>query len=237
MATLIPQNPIQEPVSNPTPVSEPKAKDYKLIAVGLVVILILLSSTIYLGYQNYQLRKQIAQIQTSLSPSPTPTATTDPTANWKTYEDKENNFSIDYPSNWDVQKTTDNLISIDLTSHEGISVGGITIDPINYRKITIPIKSGIEIYNNKLLAGKDSGSTGVSTISIHNGETPIIGGEKAVKAFQVGGMDEITLYFFVHNGKLFTIETISYYDSTREQNKDIENQYSQILSTFRFVRN
>ncbi|MEK7112845.1 MAG: hypothetical protein AAB875_06050 [Patescibacteria group bacterium] len=88
----VPIAPTPEPVPTPQ-----KPKNFLLIGM-VALVLILIASTGYLAFQNYQLRKQISQLQ--ISPVPTSTATPDPTANWKTYINSEYKYSIKYPPDW-----------------------------------------------------------------------------------------------------------------------------------------
>ena len=72
-------------------------KSFPVLTLLLILVLILsLAGTGYLAYQNMQLTKQIAEIKTS----PTPVATVDPTADWKTYTNSFYNFQLRYPQNW-----------------------------------------------------------------------------------------------------------------------------------------
>lgn len=64
-------------------------------------ILLLSSSTAYLGYQNMQLQKQIMEFQKPISyPTPTLTPTRYPMDNWKTYTNTKYNFLVKYPGNF-----------------------------------------------------------------------------------------------------------------------------------------
>ncbi len=87
----------EPPVTPPIP-----GKPNKLLIVLIVLSLLLLGTTGYLAYQNYQLRQQLAQVQTQPSPSPTsvptssPSPTPDPTADWETYRNEEYRFSFKY---------------------------------------------------------------------------------------------------------------------------------------------
>lgn len=86
------------------------------ILISLIPILIGIAS--YFGYQNYQLKQRLTVQQSTSSPalianSPMPSvstvATTDPTANWKTYQDDIYKFSFKYPSDWKLNCTNTNL--------------------------------------------------------------------------------------------------------------------------------
>lgn len=89
------------PVSETPQVSQPpkSAGDNHWITIASMALFVLMSLTIvgFLYYQNQQLKDMLAKYQTvQTSPSPSPIATTDPTANWKTYTDKVVGFK--YPS-------------------------------------------------------------------------------------------------------------------------------------------
>lgn len=80
-------------------VEEPKKKfgAVRLIVLGFVFILVLGA----LGISSYLLASHsktisLTQKQLTLQPTPTP----NPTANWQTYTDPQNGFSLKYPQNW-----------------------------------------------------------------------------------------------------------------------------------------
>jgi hypothetical protein len=64
------KNPIQEPVINPVPVSTPPLSNNRLIITFSILVVILISFTAFLGYQNYQLRKQQTIINKNATPTP-----------------------------------------------------------------------------------------------------------------------------------------------------------------------
>lgn len=109
-----PQPPITTtPVPAP-PVAPQKPKNNSFLIVLLSVSLLLATSLAgFFALQTQKLAKQLAQIQTSvsLSPSPTeaPTAestpTPDPTANWKMYTNTKYKFELKYPTNLPSFKT------------------------------------------------------------------------------------------------------------------------------------
>lgn len=63
-----------------------------IILLGITIIAVLVGGV--LVYTNY------SNNQSKLNPQPTPTSTSDETANWKTYTNKKYGFSFKYPSNW-----------------------------------------------------------------------------------------------------------------------------------------
>ena len=80
---------------NPEP---PKDNHWITIVSMAMFVLLSLTAVAFLYYQNQQLKSMLASYQTPVV-SPTPTATTDPTANWKTYSNSTYVFSLKYPSN------------------------------------------------------------------------------------------------------------------------------------------
>lgn len=64
----------------------------------IILVLIALAVVGYFGYKNYWPKLQ------TLVVSPTPTATDDPTANWKTYTNTAYGFSFKYPSDLKVEQ-------------------------------------------------------------------------------------------------------------------------------------
>lgn len=91
-------SPIQTPVR--------PQKTFPLLPILLsVLILFLLGSTIFLAYQNMQLQKQIALLQTAPTPTPRPSESPpqDPTANWKTYTNSAYGYTLQYSDTWTLQ--------------------------------------------------------------------------------------------------------------------------------------
>src|SRR5258706_6434404 len=87
--------------NNPTSPTIPAIKSLNnnsLIGVLIVLVLILLGATGFLAYQNYLLRQQVTKSQVSTYSSPSPSSTTDETANWKEYVSSKFGFSFKYPA-------------------------------------------------------------------------------------------------------------------------------------------
>ncbi|MCX6792105.1 MAG: hypothetical protein NT149_03660 [Candidatus Gottesmanbacteria bacterium] len=107
-STIPPQPPTPTPTNSPqppptqpiTPIPPAPVKPKSNLLPVLIVILLLLSlgAAGFLVYQNRQLKQQISHVQPTPTPLITPIITPDPTANWKTYVDKMNRFSFQYPS-------------------------------------------------------------------------------------------------------------------------------------------
>jgi len=138
------QNPIPEPNDLPPmngnlqtpPVTEPtnpplsmKSKNNWLISIVFLVVGILIGVGGILAYQKYVAAKPVAVA------SPTPVATIDPTASWKTYTDPSGQFSLKYPSsvnlNAEAKNSTANTLSIQVTP-----VNKITDMPLGFDKAT-----------------------------------------------------------------------------------------------------
>jgi len=96
----------QEPAQPVTQMSEtPKQKSWMVIGLTML-ILILLGTTGFFAYQNYQLKKQVVQKQSTPLPevtkkpeipSPTPTDSSD--RSWETYSSESIGISLEYPQN------------------------------------------------------------------------------------------------------------------------------------------
>jgi hypothetical protein len=94
-----PINPISESPEalNPTPQPPEKSKSSNSLTIISMAIFILMSLgvIVFLYYQNQQLKSMLATYQAQSSP--TPSATADPTANWKTYTNPTKTYSFKYP--------------------------------------------------------------------------------------------------------------------------------------------
>ncbi len=108
------QTPIEPDVPNP---EVKKSGNSITVAAMALFVLLTLSAVAFLYYQNQQLKSMLAlyqnqqlkgmlaSYQTPVSSS-TPVATTDPTADWKTYQDQKYQYLFKYPESW-IDKTDD----------------------------------------------------------------------------------------------------------------------------------
>lgn len=93
-------NPVPEPAltSSQVQIPQPKTK-FPIVYIALSLLtIVLLVSTAFLYYQNMQLKNMVASYQSQPVVSPTPIATTDPTADWKTYKNVALGFELKYPT-------------------------------------------------------------------------------------------------------------------------------------------
>ena len=96
-----PEIQIQSPVTpqQPTPVPTvevPKPKNNYSVIIFSALLVMMTGVVAFLGYQNWQLQKQVATLQSI--PSPSSTATADPTADWK--EITSANWTLKIPNDW-----------------------------------------------------------------------------------------------------------------------------------------
>jgi hypothetical protein len=105
-----------------------------------IFILFSLGVVIFLYYQNQQLKNMLANYQVQPIASPTPTATSDQTANLKTYTDSKGVFEFKYPETSDVKVFNSGSISVDdkvtivIKNKSNLSVGN-TSQPITINGI------------------------------------------------------------------------------------------------------
>lgn len=102
------EQPTQQPETTTPP--EEKKPSNLLIIILLILLIISLGISGFLTYQNYKLKQQITQLPTT--PSPTTTATTNFTTNWKAYTNPEYNYTIKYPSNYILDELYPKYVSI-----------------------------------------------------------------------------------------------------------------------------
>jgi hypothetical protein len=125
-------NQTQQPAnSNPVQPVEPRSKTSPLIPLLITIIIILSATSIFFGIQTINLNKQIEAFKIGYqvaSNSPSPIATTDPTADWKTYTDSKTNLSFKYPDNLTATDLENGVIRfIDENNNVKFSLTGINI--------------------------------------------------------------------------------------------------------------
>lgn len=235
-------SPISEPVSSPVSASVPAQQNNSnwLILLFSVLVLLLLASTGYLYYQNQQLKNILTSYQTqpAISPtpvsyqSPSPSATTDATANWKTYTNNQAGFELRYPM--DKFKLTENptkLVSIVLPP-EGDN--WLYID-ISTDKLTEPVTVEDWVTNNwpnqDKSVRKDIKIDGLSAIIFDGGNIEPKSNKYMfiIKGNNIIQLSAHYLNFLMNQGGVKN----PYYDQTKELwISDID----QILSTFKVTQ-
>jgi len=212
------QNPTPEPTLTPVQVSEPTTKFPIMHLVLSLFILVLLASTVFLCYQNRQLKNMLAsyQAQPAVSPTPTvyqspiPATTADPTANWKTYTDSKYNYSFKYPD-------TETIKITDYTGELS------TISLINTKT---------KLEDLVFYVGTTDESTGYSKNDTnYTKSTTNIGGLDATRvSLPMGQNPPQELVFFTNNGKYYHFQFI--WDG---KDQTALTTFDQILSTFKFT--
>lgn len=94
----------EPPVTSQPPTPGQKSNSITIISLG-VFILLCLGAVAFFYNQNQQLKKMLANYQNQVATSPTPTATPDPTANWKTYSYSKFNYSFRIPANYVISES------------------------------------------------------------------------------------------------------------------------------------
>ena len=206
----------QQPAAIPPPVK----KSPLLILAGSSVIILLAVSGL-LAYQNLKLQQQIVTLQTQPTPTPslTPTPTTDPTANWKTYTDKNEKISFSYPENWQLLEDqggtyiTDNDKKIQLRTTGG---------PKN-----LTIKEDLHNYLEKQT------SYGTQDLGyITEKQVKVDGANGWYANIKISALNQEDLIVFIENKNLADRYTGLWLTNTSAQDQAI---FDQILSTFKFI--
>lgn len=152
--------PTEVPVVPTTPV----AKKFPLATIFISLILVLcLAIAGYFYWQNTRLKSQL-----TTQPTPTPVASTDPTANWKSYVHPTYKYEFKYPPTWSVvvSKNASANVFFGLTANPMTGVGGVEIremggDPQKYHNLNgedienqqlITLPSGISGYKSQIVS-------------------------------------------------------------------------------------
>lgn len=204
-----------------------------------VIIIALIGILGYFVYQNTKLQNVGVN---STSPSsvpntnfPKPSTTSDPTANWKTYEDTINKFSIKYPNGWSVSKQGGAFPWINIDSPD--------IAPKGSQDTSIGMSVGIQVFNM------------LQTIT-DNDLRQLVVDEGILKHFKVNIVTEG--YLSIQNHKMFkyeyngiepnylfhfwgmnitnnqTIISVQITDTKQDKSLNTTELANQILSSFKF---
>lgn len=134
-----PQNPsIETPPSqvytaphleNPPPPKKPFMFSKILLPIVIIFVLSAATAGTYLALNS---KPKPAPIVSKIAPTSAPTSTPDPTANWKTYKNTENGFSLQYPQGKLVEISEKNTGKNSCTEQKGVV--DIKIYPGDYKK-------------------------------------------------------------------------------------------------------
>jgi hypothetical protein len=192
----------------------PQVKENSPIATTSVAIFILLAlgAIVFLYYQNQQLKNMLANYQSQPTASPTPTATADPTVNWKTYTDS--GFSFKYPSEMSISTSSAANVSYLATADFKIGESGYQIQ---ITKVTSNIQT---IDKFEQIAPNTPEQTFLDKQSVMT----INGNQVVVRTYK----DAWSVYkkYYVYSPKLAVILQGTGQDHTI---------FDQILSTFKFI--
>lgn len=195
-------------------------KPSSFLGIALLSALIASVMALFLFWQNQILHTRIALLQQP-SPSPavdsSPTASADPTANWKTYTNDDQKISFKYPPEWE------------LTATEGSEVNGEVIN----QNVTLS-RSPASISMNLNLSGIGGRGTDL------NGEPYTVDGHNLYKYrsdmdngnILIGITDDVTesLGVFQINSKTYSISLVY----PKNINSNYEQDFDSILSSFKF---
>lgn len=231
--TILSQLPVPTSDSPPETPIQPSERTLEKFIIIFLIVAMLFCSGIYV----FALTKEKSAPSPSPTPpivhSPTATPIPNPTANWKTYQDRyyEDIFSIQYPPTWKTQSDDLNKY-ISFTSPDyNASLGEGMI-------ITITVSDTTTNDIEQWFSDYQSDAKGPESVHI----------SKTIKRMQVGEVPAIqydvtldagsTVTSLIKNNKLFTISSL-WPNANLLDNKQVMDAqakiYNQILSTFKFI--
>jgi hypothetical protein len=172
----------------------------------------------FLAYQNNQLQKQVSLLKTTSTASPSPIATTDPMANWKTYTDSSTTFK--YPDDWKIVVTTNKSNEFISLTKSDPGQPKVYLEDGTSQDASYGIN--ISIAQNKVDVPKDSKPYLVDNVSGYEfteGAAPSSGPETEVVI-----NNNSKIYLFTY-GAMANVDTHTKYLGV----------FDQILSTFKFT--
>ena len=222
---LFDMDPINPIAGNPEALNPEGKSSNSNITIISMALFVLMSLVVvgFLYYQNQQLKSMLASYQVPVV-SPTPTATTDPTADWKTYINEKGKFTFKYPDDVTIenQKNISNTVGIGITD---------TVKAFNSSGGSSGIPYFINIEYNQPL---NKNSTTPDGLKIDNQQEINVDGKVATQyvyevtklqvGFDVG--DKTENIFIKNNSNSILIQLTDYTKLTL---------FNQILSTFKFT--
>lgn len=210
-------------VPPPPPIPEQPKSNYQkpLIGILALLIVIILGVAGYFYFQNQELQKKM--IQTLPTTTPFPSATTDPTANWKTYINNQIGISFSYPQEliYSYDKFTDFI------SDKSLS-GNLLIQNFDGSR---PRQEEVSDFQIAIFVSKDEGKT-LEQYAQNAGSKSMqkikVGGLDAIKGASIQKNTEVPTIWVKSSSNLFTIQF--------SNPKSINSLwFDQILSTVKFT--
>jgi hypothetical protein len=208
---------------------------------GFAPIIILVLVIAVLGVVGYFVSKDFKSTnqsfnQLTVAPSPTPTATVDPAANWKTYIDKDKEYSLKYPSQYFYQDSNDgNAVAFDLKPFKDCSSQN-NIDCFSADD-RIPIFSVIKYLGSQSQYSKEDSdpyhlpSESKTNLAGKNYDQILSTLKDTSPSNMPGLYYQSVATIFPHGNSIFIVS----YIKERKDSPDYQQIYSQILSTFKFL--
>ncbi len=249
------QNPIQDSIQSPSEFIGPQAKPKWSIVVFSILGIIFLTSTIFLFFQNQQLKKQAVSVQvvptaqvllpTLQSVSPTPKTFSsisippDETASWKEYISSKFGFTFRHP-NFDDKccglagAVSDSPELVVTLANKSIVIPNTDapFDGIAIYIVPNENDSSLDQYIEKeKKALYDQFKIMADANQVHKGQIlkTSIAGQPAITLINYS-WDGITRTYLKHKNTKTIIEI-----SKKEKSLNHFNDYDQILSTFKFI--
>ncbi|HET7099458.1 MAG TPA: Gmad2 immunoglobulin-like domain-containing protein [Patescibacteria group bacterium] len=227
----------QEPVvSDQIPDSDskiPADSHWVTIASMAVFVLLSLGAVAFLYYQNQQLKSMLASYQTPVA-SPTPVATIDPTANWKTYTDAKKTFSFKYPASLQLKTFEDG--SLILTATDGPDK---IIHEFRVNNYTISTSTTLYqfIYEGGVGDNYGKGYLNANNVSLTFKDVSKNSSYKIWEPSSWPSANGILINFIQNNNQLiwFSLEGYNPGGTPIPYEKENVQIYNQILSTFKFT--
>jgi len=216
--TQVPKNPqIPQPSRDSHWITTASMALFVLMSLGVIV---------FLYYQNQQLKSMLASYQTPVT-SPTPTATADPTANWKTYTNTGQNFSYRCPTEWNLGKNLNYDGKVETSECSIIYSGKFSFDDggtVTLGFVPNPIAKTQSSYANTEVNSVKTQSN-VQTYS-NNGFEGWISMKNEAHTLQMIARKNVA-------GGYYEVTALAVGETKTEQ--EYKTFFDQILSTFKFV--